>query len=155
MTTTRMRIFISSVQKEFAQVRRDLKAFLLGDAVLRRFISDVFLFEALPAQDQRADTVYLKEVERCDIYLGIFGYEYGFEDADGVSPTELEYAHAGRHGKTRLVYVWGADEKQRHPKMRQLVKKASDELIRRRIEDTSALIAEVYASIVDFREHSS
>jgi hypothetical protein len=49
MTTTRKRIFISSVQKEFAQVRRDLKAFLLGDAVLRRFVSDVFLFEELPA----------------------------------------------------------------------------------------------------------
>lgn len=56
MTITRKRIFISSVQKEFAQVRRDLKAFLLGDAVLRRFVSDVFLFEELPARDQRADT---------------------------------------------------------------------------------------------------
>ena len=53
MTITRKRIFISSVQKEFAQVRRDLKAFLLGDAVLRRFVSDVFLFEELPARDQQ------------------------------------------------------------------------------------------------------
>jgi len=154
MTTTRKRIFVSSVQKEFAQVRRDLKAFLLGDAVLRRFVSDVFLFEELPARDQRADTVYLEEVERCDIYLGIFGYEYGFEDAEGVSPTEREYDHAGRHGKPRLVYVWGGDDKQRHPKMRQLVKKASDELIRRRIEDTSALVSEVYASLVDYLDNS-
>ncbi|MEI6705055.1 MAG: hypothetical protein WCL71_16215 [Deltaproteobacteria bacterium] len=32
LTITRKRIFISSVQKEFAQVRRDQKAFLLGDA---------------------------------------------------------------------------------------------------------------------------
>lgn len=154
MTMTRKRIFISSVQKEFAQVRRDLKAFLLGDAVLRRFVSDVFLFEELPARDQRADTVYLEEVERCDIYLGIFGYEYGFEDADGVSPTEREYDHASRHGKPRLVYVWGSDEKQRHPKMRQLVSKASNELIRRRIEDASALTAEVYASLVDYLDTS-
>lgn len=154
MTTTRKRIFISSVQKEFAQVRRDLKAFLLGDAVLRRFVSDVFLFEDLPAKDRRADTVYLKEVERCDIYLGIFGYEYGFEDADGVSPTEREYDHAGRHGKPRLVYVWGSDDKQRHLKMRQLVSKASNELIRRRIEDASALVAEVYASLVDYLDNS-
>ena len=154
MTITRKRIFISSVQKEFSQVRRDLKAFLLGDAVLRRFVSDVFLFEELPARDQRADTVYLEEVERCDIYLGIFGYEYGFEDADGVSPTEHEYDHAGRHGKPRLVYVWGSDDKQRHPKMRQLVSKASNELIRRRIEDASALTAEVYASLVDYLDTS-
>ncbi len=153
MTITRKRIFISSVQKEFAQVRRDLKAFLVGDAVLRRFVSDVFLFEELPARDQRADTVYLEEVERCDIYLGIFGYEYGFEDAYGVSPTEREYDHAGRHGKTRLVYVWGSEDKQRHPKMRQLVSKASNELIRRRIEDSSALTAEVYASLVDYLDN--
>ena len=48
-----------------------------------------------------------------------------------------------RHGKTRLVYVWGSDEKKRSPKMRQLVSKASSELIRRRVEDVSALTAEV------------
>ncbi len=149
MPATRLRIFISSVQKEFAQLRQDLKAFLLGDAVLHRFIADVFLFEELPAKDRRADEVYLGEVERCDIYLGIFGYEYGSEDENGVSPTEHEYNHATRHGKTRLVYVWGSDNKKRAPKMRRLVSKASGELIRRRVDDVSALTAEVYASLVD------
>jgi len=135
MPATRLRIFISSVQKEFAQIRRDLKAFLLGDAVLRRFIAEVFLFEEIPAKDRRADQVYLEEVERCDIYLGIFGYDYGFEDESSVSPTEYEYNHATRRGKTRLVYVWGSDDKKRAPKMRQLVSKASGELIRRRVDD--------------------
>lgn len=99
MPPTRLRIFISSVQKEFATLRRDLKAFLLGDAFLRRFVAEVFLFEELPASDQRADQVYLAEVERCDIYLGILGYDYGHEDAKGISPTEHEYLpprHTGR-----------------------------------------------------------
>ena len=73
--------------------------------MLRRFVSEVFLFEELPAMDRRADQVYLEEVERCDIYLGIFGYDYGFEDENGVSPTEHEYGHAARHGKVRLIYV--------------------------------------------------
>jgi hypothetical protein len=150
MPATRLKIFISSVQNEFAQIRRDLKAFLLGDAVLRRFIADVFLFEELPARDQRADEAYLAEVEKCDIYLGIFGYQYGSQDKKGISPTEHEYAHAGKFGKTRLVYVWGTDEKQRDPKMKRLVTKASSELIRRRIEDSSALTSEVYASLVDY-----
>ncbi|MBI2227376.1 MAG: hypothetical protein HYU44_21085 [Betaproteobacteria bacterium] len=59
MPATRLRIFVSSVQKEFLQIRLDLKAFLLGDAVLRRFVSEVFLFEELPAGDRRADQVYL------------------------------------------------------------------------------------------------
>jgi ATP-dependent DNA helicase RecG len=149
MPATRLRIFISSVQKEFQQIRSDLKAFLLGDAVLRRFISEVFLFEELPARDRRADQVYLEEVSRCDVYLGIFGYAYGYEDKDGISPTEHEYDHATRYRKTRLVYVWGSDEKRRAPKMQQLVRKASSELIRRRIENPSALTAEVYTSLVD------
>jgi ATP-dependent DNA helicase RecG len=150
MPATRLRIFISSVQKEFDQTRQDLKSFLLGDAVLRRFISEVFLFEDLPARDQRADKVYLEEVERCDIYLGIFGYDYGYEDKDGVSPTEHEYNHATKHRKTRLVYIWGANEKQRNPKMKRLVSRISKQLIRRRIEDINALTAEVYASLVDY-----
>src|SRR5713101_1987338 len=110
---TRLKIFISSVQKEFTRHLLDLKAFLLGDAVLRRFISEVFLFEEIPAKDRRADQVYLEEVEHCDIYLGIFGYEYGYEDKNGISPTEHEYNYATQRGKTRLIYVWGSDEKKR------------------------------------------
>lgn len=153
MPATRLKIFISSVQKEFAQQRRDLKAFLLGDAVLRRFVSEVFLFEELPARDQRADAIYLQEVEHCDIYLGIFGYQYGFIGENGVSPTEHEFNHAGRKGKVRLIYVWGSEDKRRDPKMQQLVAKASNELVRRRIEDGSALTAEVYASLVDYLDN--
>lgn len=149
MTATHLRIFISSVQKEFAQQRLDLKAFLLGDAVLRRFVAEVFLFEELPASDRHADQVYLDEVKRCDVYLGIFGYEYGFADQEGVAPTEREFDHATRHHKPRLVYVWGTEDKRRAPKMQALVRKASGELIRRRVDDVSALTTEVYASLVD------
>jgi ATP-dependent DNA helicase RecG len=146
----KLKIFISSVQKEFHQARKDLKAFLLGDAVLHRFISEVFLFEELPARDRRADQVYLEQVKRCDIYLGIFGYEYGNEDQDGICPTEREYDYAGRLKKTRLIYVWGTDEKQRADKMKTLIHKAGKELVRRRVGDMSALRAEVYASLVDY-----
>ena len=44
MPATRLRIFLGSVQKEFATLRHNLKAFLLRDAFLRRFIAEVFLF---------------------------------------------------------------------------------------------------------------
>jgi len=150
MPATRLRIFVSSVQKEFEELRQSLKAFLLGDAILRRFVSEVFLFEDLPAKDSRVDQLYLEEVERSDIYVGLFGYEYGHEDQDGLSPTEREYDHATKHGKTRLVYVWGSDEGSRAPKMKQLIRKASSELIRRRVESFNALTSEVYASLVDY-----
>jgi hypothetical protein len=47
-------IFISSVQKELAEERRAVKAFVEGDPLLRRYFT-VFLFEDLPASDRRAD----------------------------------------------------------------------------------------------------
>lgn len=150
MPATRLRIFISSVQNEFPDIRRDLKAFLMGDAFLLRFISQVFLFEELPAKDRRADQVYIEEVDRCDIYLGIFGYDYGSENESGISPTEQEYEHATKKSKTRLVYIWGADDKNRHPKMQELIKMVGKELVRRRIESFNSLASEVYASLVDY-----
>ncbi len=146
----KLKIFISSVQKEFQQVRKDLKAFLLGEMVLHRFVSEVFLFEELPAKDRRADQVYLEQVKRCDVYIGIFGYDYGSEDQDGISSTEHEYDYASKLNKTRLIYVWGSEEKSRAPRMKKLVNKAGNELIRRRVNDISALRAEVYASLVDY-----
>jgi len=141
-------IFISSVQKELAPERRALKDFVRADPLLSRFF-DVFLFEDLPATDQRADAVYLCEVERSALYLGLFGNDYGFEDAQGTSPTEHEFDRATALGKPRLIYVRGADDAARHPKMRALVRKAGDQLIRRRFGDTSELLAAVNASLVE------
>ncbi len=73
-----LRIFVSSVQKELAEERAALRDYLRGDALMRRFF-EVFLFEEVPAADSRADELYLDEVERCDLYLGLFGNEYGYK----------------------------------------------------------------------------
>ena len=56
---TLMRIFISSVQREFAREREQLRDYLRGDPLMRRFF-DVFLFEDVPASDRRPDRVYLE-----------------------------------------------------------------------------------------------
>ena len=148
-----VRIFVSSVQKEFADERRAVRDFVQADPLLRRFFS-VFLFEDLPAGDQRADEVYLNEVDRCDVYVGLFGNDYGFEDAAGVSPTEHEFDRATAHGKPRLVYLKGADDKARHAKMAALVRKAGDQLTRRRFGTTQELTAGLYASLVDHLERT-
>ena len=150
MPAQKLRIFLSSVQSEFLQVRKDLKDFLLGDAVLHRFISKVFLFEDMPAADRRADDLYLDEAQHCDIYIGIFGNEYGSLDAEGVSPTEREFDCATHYHKTRLVYIWGRDDSQRSKKMLQLIHKASEVVIRRRVENMQSLISEVYDSLVEY-----
>ncbi len=148
-----MRIFISSVQKEFAEERAALRDYLRGDPLLRRFF-ELFLFEDVPAADRRADEVYLDEVERCDIYLGLFGNEYGYEDADGISPTEREFVHATQLHKHRLIFVKGVDDAARHPKMRLLIQRAGSQLIRRRVNTTAELIANLYAALVQYLERA-
>jgi predicted HTH transcriptional regulator len=149
MTTASL--FISSVQKEMQEERRAVKAFVEGDPLLGRFFT-AFLFEDLPASDRRADQVYLDEVDRCAVYIGLFGQEYGFEDDKGVSPTEREFDRATMKGKPRLIFVKGTDDRTRHPKMRALIRKAGAQLIRRRFKSIDDLKPAVYASLVDYLE---
>ncbi|MFA5263585.1 MAG: ATP-binding protein [Opitutaceae bacterium] len=148
-TSSKSLIFVSSVQKELAAERRALKEYVHNDPLLSRFF-EVFLFEDTPASDRRADQVYLAEVDRCAIYCGLFGNEYGFEDAAGVSPTEQEFDRASVEGKTRLIFVKGTDDKARQPKMRALIRKAGGQLIRRRFGRIPELTAALYASLVEF-----
>ena len=149
----RKTLFVSSVQKELNAERRAIKSFLQNDPLLRRFF-DVFVFEELPASDRRADDVYLDEVENCDLYVGLFGNEYGSEDARGVSPTEREFDLATQKGKPRLIFVKGADDRTRHPKMIKLIRKAGAQLIRRRVTDSNDLTAALYAALVEHMEQS-
>lgn len=151
MAATQLKIFVSSAQKELAEERHAVKAFIENDPLLRRFFT-VFLFEDLPASDRRADAVYLAAVDRCAIYLGLFGNDYGFEDAEGLSPTEREFDRATVQGKPRLAFVKGTDDRQRHPKMQNLIHEAGDQLIRRRFNNSAELNAALYASLVDHLE---
>ena len=149
----RKTLFVSSVQNELSAERRAIKSFLQNDPLLRRFF-DVFVFEELPASDRRADDVYLGEVENCDLYVGLFGNEYGSEDARGISPTEREFDLATQKGKPRLIFVKGADDKARHPKMIKLIRKAGTQLIRRRVTDSNDLTAALYAALIEHMEQS-
>ena len=45
-----VKLFISSVQREFLKERREVAAYIRQDAVTGRFF-DPFLFEELPAKD--------------------------------------------------------------------------------------------------------
>jgi hypothetical protein len=119
--------------------------------LLRRFF-EVFLFEDIPAADRRPDEVYFDEVDRCSVYVGLLGNEYGSEGADGISPTEREFDRATSAGKKRLVFIKGPDDGARKPKMLKLVDKACSQLIRRRFGSVPELLAEVYASLVEYLE---
>ncbi len=140
------------MNKEFAKERAALRDWLHGDPLIRRFF-EPFLFEDVPAADRRADEVYLDEVDRCDVYLGLYGNDYGVEDREGVSATHREFERATQRSKTRLVFVKGADDSTRHPKMHAVVRQAGNELIRRRFAATPELISGVYAALVLYLEN--
>ena len=146
------KIFISSVQKEFAEERKALADYLAGDSLLQRFF-DTFVFERdIRASDQRPDELYLDKVRDCDIYLGLFGNEYGNENADGVSPTHLEYLEATKLDKTRLIFVKGQDDKDKHPKMQSLIQEVSSQLTRCRFQEMADLLLDVYTSLLNYLE---
>ena len=144
-----LRIFISSTQREFAQERKALRDYLRRDPLMRRFF-DVFLFEDVPALDRRPDSLYLDEVRQSDLYVGLFGSDYGSEDADGISPTEQEFDQATASGIHRLIFVKGTDDSTRQPKMQALIRKAQAGLIRKRFDTSEELVTALYAALVEY-----
>lgn len=147
----RIRIFISSVQSEFAEERAMLDQYIRTDALLGKFFQ-TFLFEDVPANEASPQQVYLSEVEMADIYLGLYGEKYGYEDAEGVSPTEREYDRAAKLHKTRLIFIKNIDEKNRHPKETQLIRKVERDIVRKNFVDMEGLRASVYAALVRYLE---
>lgn len=143
------KLFISSVQTEFAEERQMLFEYILSDPLLGRFF-DPFLFERLPAIDQRTDTIYLNEVQQCPVYLGLLGTKYGFEDAEGISPTEREFNHATLHHKTRLIFLTSHSAQERNEKQNAFIQKAQLALIRKRFSTIDELKTAVYAALVNY-----
>ena len=121
--------------------------YLTSDALLGKFF-EPFIFENVPALDLNPTDVFLNEVESCDIYLGIFGQDYGFEDKDGISPTEREFDTATVIDKIRLVYVKQAQE--RHPKEELLIRKVEKTIVRRSFAASEQLKTAVYASLINY-----
>jgi len=142
-------IFISSVQKELQAERFAVRDFVHRNDLLRQFFH-VFLFEDLPPADQRPDDVYLDEVKNSAIYVGIFGDQYGWENEDGLSPTEREFSEATRLRRRRLILVKGRDDKGREPKMQALIRRAGDEVVRRRFENTDEMLRLLYGSLIQY-----
>jgi hypothetical protein len=150
MSTARLKIFVSSVQSEFAKERKSIRDYIKDDALFSLYF-DVFLFEDLPAADQRADDTYLDQVSKSSIYMGLFGNEYGSEDENHVSPTEREFNRATRDSIYRLAFIKGKDDSKRHHRMKRLIGRVSKQLRRRRFETIDELLQDrIYPSLIEF-----
>lgn len=120
MMYDKKKLFISSVQAEFQEERRALVAYIRQDPMLSRYF-EPYIFEESPAQDCSAQRAYMDEVEASDIYLGLYGERYGFEDKEGISPTEREYDAATQRNLYRIVLI--KDVPARQTKEQQLIYK--------------------------------
>ena len=143
-----IKVFISSVQGEFAKERRQLCDYIRTDALLGQFFVP-FIFEDMPASEVSAQKAYLTQAAECHIYLGIFGTQYGYEDAEGVSPTEREYDTATAHFAHRLTYTLRSDEP-RHPKEQAFISKVEQDVVRRSFATYEELRTAVYNSLIDY-----
>ncbi len=147
----KLKVFISSVQSEFSYERQMLFDYLMQDALLGLFF-DPFIFERVPASSQRANNVYLDKVAECDVYLGIFGKEYGSHDNTGTSPTEHEFNHATHLNKIRLIFISSHSDTERQTKVTALIKRAEKEVVRKKFSNPGELQTAVYTSLVRYLE---
>ena len=84
--------------------------------------------------------------------MGLFGKDYGFEDEFGVSPTEREFDRATESDRHRLIFVKGAEDGRRHPKIEALIGRAQPGLAKRRFATPAELVAGLYAALVQYLE---
>ena len=89
-----MTIYLSSTYEDLKDYRR-----IVYEA-LRKSGYDVIAMEDYVAKDQRPVDKCLRDVERADLYVGLFGFRYGYippthhNNSDVLSITELELRHA-------------------------------------------------------------
>lgn len=98
-------IYLSSTYEDLKEHRR-----VVFDA-LRKSGNQVIAMEEYVATDQRPVDQCLKDVEKADIYIGLFAFRYGYippqqhNNPNGLSITELELRCAEALGKPCLTFV--------------------------------------------------
>ncbi|WP_054692687.1 DUF4062 domain-containing protein [Geotalea toluenoxydans] len=124
----KLRIFVSSVQKELENERIAITELVSSDPFLGRHV-EAILFEELPAAAISAEVAYLSALRSCHIYIGIVGFEYGRKGADGLSATHREYTEAKRLGIPTFFFVKGdnTQDERRDEEMKALFAEIRDE----------------------------
>jgi hypothetical protein len=96
-----MKLYLSSTYKDL----KDHRAFVAE--YLRKNQHQVIMMEEYVARDQLVEFACQGDVDKCDVYIGIFAWRHGHVPADnnphGKSVTEMEYAAAEKI--TRLLFL--------------------------------------------------
>ena len=143
----KQKIFISSVQREFLDERKQVADYIRQDALLSRYF-EPFLFEELPAQDRSAQIAYLDEAAHSELYLLLMGEQYGYQDESGISPTEREYDTATANHAYRIAFIKEVTD--REAKEEAFKRKIDSDVIRNTFHSYEELQSGVYASLVEY-----
>ncbi len=109
----KLRIFVSSVQKELENERMAVTELVSSDPFLDRHV-EAILFEDLPASASSPEAAYLAALRSCDLYIGILGFEYGHKGSDGLSATHREYIEATRREMPTFFFIKGDNAQDPH-----------------------------------------
>lgn len=144
----KLRIFVSSVQKELENERIAIGEVIWTDPFLSKYCEAV-LYEYEPASPADAVKECLEEVDQSDIYLLVVFNDYGYE-IKGTSITHMEYQRAKKKKLPRLVFIKGTSEKARSDGVRDKLLKETraDGLKYKRFDNYRDLQKEVRAALV-------
>ena len=99
-----MKVYLSATQKDLLEYRAAVHA------VARRLEIEDVAMEAYGADVRPPLDRCLADVRRCDLYIGLFAWRYGFRPPGQESSiTELEYREALAAGKPCLVFLLAED----------------------------------------------
>jgi len=104
----KLRLFVSSVQKELENERLTVLALVTTDPFLLANC-EAILYEYAPASPEKSAEECLAILDSCDVCLSIVGKEYG-SYSGSLSITHQEYRRSKKQGKPILIFVKGASD---------------------------------------------
>jgi ATP-dependent DNA helicase RecG len=116
MTNTKLRVFISSVQKELEPERSAISGMITSDPFFLEHC-EAILFDKEPITGKKASKPYLDSLDTCQIYILLINREYGTPHGD-LSATHHEYRHAQQRKLPTLVFVKSNDDQAREQRTR-------------------------------------
>lgn len=103
--TAKLRLFVSSVQKELEDERLIVQNLVNTDSFLSAHCVPV-LYEFEPASPDKALEGCLKALDECQVYVLIVGIQYG-DPVGALSITHREYRHAKERRLPVLAFIKG------------------------------------------------
>ena len=146
------KVFISSVQSEFAQERQRIFDFIRTDELIGQHF-EPFIFEQIAAQDTNPRQLYIDEASSCQVYLLLIGKRYGNILPESISPTEKEYQAAGESNAWRVAFISDLDGQKRDEEEERFFRKVQNELSYRVFSNPSVLVSLVKQSLYAYLKY--